>query len=451
MNFLPKKFDLNSMKNNPRIFIIGGQKSGKTIMIDCLAKFLIEKKNKTDVTIISGKDTRENFYSRNYPGTIIKNKLSGKYLSNYLERAYDLAEKRRNNQMNNQMNDQIPETDSKLLLIMDEAVDTNVKKMWNKKLGMVDIFVHHYSLQFPLILAEQQCRGIPPDSRENFDYIFLFPLENSVVGIKNLWYSFANSFLSFSEFSDLFEKCAINYSCLVINNTIPGSHDVKKRIFWFKASPCVDDDETSETDFDNGSSCSVCTSEINHCWYHSPNSYTDSEGNTEIINDKISDHIYEYESEYESESESESDSDISCMSDCIFNNNRNNEANKSAKKEYKKPKRNFFPYKKLDKDSCLNTEDLFNYFKNDKCIEKFGTDSPKKSEKKNSENKEPVHTNPVNLGENFLKIEYFDDNHEVSLMIHDLHNRKLIKTICNHILMAKKLKQELKQELIQIK
>ena len=88
------------------------------------------------------------------------------------------------------------------------------------------------------ILTLQYSLGIPPDIRNNFNFVFLMG-EDSSINRKKLFDHWCSIVPNLKLFEQIFLEVTQNYGCLVINNTIKTS-DITQRLFWFRARKLSD-------------------------------------------------------------------------------------------------------------------------------------------------------------------------------------------------------------------
>ena len=66
----------------------------------------------------------------------------------------------------------------------------------------------------------------------NTYYVFLFRTDKYEEQYK-LWQNFADMFMTFEEFRELFIQCTENYSCMVINNN-SYSDRLEDKVYWYR-------------------------------------------------------------------------------------------------------------------------------------------------------------------------------------------------------------------------
>lgn len=412
MHFSLKEFDLNLMKNNPRILIIGKQQREKTILVDHIARFLVNSRNKTNVTIICPRERKEQIYTPKWHSADILDGVSGSYVKHYLHKA-DISKQQRD--------------EPTMLLVLDEAIDIQMEKTEHINGLIGDIFVYTLRLRMSLIVSEQSCINVLHKYIETFDYIFLFR-ENFVINKANIWSTFCESFVSFNQFNDLFEKHSKNYSCLVIDKTIQAAQkNGTKRFYWFKIETCSEDSEMDNSEMEELESDGSGTEEILEDSSNLDSELDDGNSCSPTLLSPMSSLI----------------NSLCCLTSCSTDCSTDDDDDNNNDAEYLTEIKNI---QNKNTTYILREPTLYDsYPRNswrDNYIEKIS-----ERHNKSPKNKTPLQINSPN-SESFLKIEYFDVNHEVSLVTSDLQNSKTIKTvqtICDHILSAKKLKFETDQ------
>ena len=238
-----RMFDMNDIKDNNVIALIGKRDTGKTFLCKDI---LFHHKNIPVGQVISGTEGANQFYSKMVPKLFIHNEFNPQIIQNMLKRQKMLLEKIHNGHNN---------IDPRSFLILDDCLYDN---SWAKDKNMRSVFMNgrHFKLLF--ILTMQFALGIPPNLRTNIDYIFILR-ENYVSNRKRLYEHYAGMFPSFDMFCQIMDQCTENYECLVINNNAK-SNKLTDQVFWYKAK--THDDFT------------ICSPEA---WTFSENNSTDEE------------------------------------------------------------------------------------------------------------------------------------------------------------------------------
>ena len=215
-----RMFDMNDLKDDSVIALIGKRDTGKTFLCKDI---LHHHKNIPVGQVISGTEGANQFYSKMVPKLFIHNEFNPQIIQNMLKRQKMLLEKIHNGHNN---------IDPRSFLILDDCLYDN---SWAKDKNMRSVFMNgrHFKLLF--ILTMQFALGIPPNLRTNIDYIFILR-ENYVSNRKRLYEHYAGMFPSFDMFCQIMDQCTENYECLVINNNAK-SNKLTDQVFWYKAKP----------------------------------------------------------------------------------------------------------------------------------------------------------------------------------------------------------------------
>jgi predicted AAA+ superfamily ATPase len=197
-------FDLNSIKKNPLILIIGKPGTGKSSLVKTISNFL-----NIDKQII---------FSKN------KNEYTSE-LSYRLPTFYTLKE------------------DQKKLIIIDNYLSDD--DMNDQEFTEVLLEGRYYDTTF--IITMNYLLNMRYEILNNFDYVFLLS-DNNINDIKTLYECFGGMFYDFDSFHEKFKKTTKNYNAMVISNYGPRNR-VKDSIFKFKnEKDFVDEGWISEND-----------------------------------------------------------------------------------------------------------------------------------------------------------------------------------------------------------
>lgn len=251
MNLQLKKFNMNQIKDDEVIVLIGKRNTGKSYMTKDL---LYYHRNLPAGTVICPTESANRFYSDIVPPILIHEEYSPAIINNFIKRQKNLKKKMLNEDKN---------IDNRAFLILDDCLYDNG---WTKDKHIREIFMNgrHWGIMF--ILAMQFALGIPPNLRSNIDYVFILR-ENIVSNRKRLYEHYAGMFPTFEMFCSTMDQCTENYECLVIHNSAK-SNKLEDQVYWYKASP--------HDDF------KICSNEV---WEYSKQNYVDNDGENENSND----------------------------------------------------------------------------------------------------------------------------------------------------------------------
>jgi len=212
-----KKFDINEIKDDKVVVLIGKRDTGKSF----LCRDILYYHNDIPVgQVISGTEGANQFYSKIVPKLFIHEEFNTTIIQNILKRQKMMIEKMNNGEY----------LDPRAFLILDDCLYDN---HWARDKFMRSIFMNgrHFKLLF--LLTMQYALGIPPNLRTNIDYIFILR-ENYVSNRKRLYEHYAGMFPTFEMFCQVMDQCTEDYECLVINNNAK-SNKLTDQVYWYKA------------------------------------------------------------------------------------------------------------------------------------------------------------------------------------------------------------------------
>jgi hypothetical protein len=235
-----RKFDINDIKDDKVVVLIGKRETGKSF----LCKDILYHHSDIPVgQVISGTEAANQFYGSYVPKLFIHDEYSPEIIANMLKRQRLMIDKKRSSES----------LDPRAFLILDDCLYDNT---WVKDKNVRSMFMNgrHYKLLF--MITMQYALGIPPNLRTNIDYIFILR-ENYVSNRKRLYEHYAGMFPNFDMFCQVMDQCTENFECLVINNNAK-SNKLTDQVFWYKAD--------KRPDFKIGSS---------EYWNYSQKNYTE--------------------------------------------------------------------------------------------------------------------------------------------------------------------------------
>ncbi len=218
INLKLSRFDINRIKDDSVIVLIGKRNTGKSF----LTKDILSNNKTIPVgTVISGTEGANCFYSEIVPPVFIHEEYTPQIITNVLKRQKIVMKKIKKS--GNQI-------DPRSFLILDDCLYDN---SWQKDKNIRSCFMNgrHYKLLF--ILTMQFSLGIPPQLRSQVDYTFILR-ENIWSNRKRLYEHYAGMFPTFEMFCETMDQCTENYECLVIDNTSK-SNRIEDQVFWYKA------------------------------------------------------------------------------------------------------------------------------------------------------------------------------------------------------------------------
>lgn len=220
-----QKFDMSSIEDDAVIVFIGKRKTGKSFLIRDL---LYHKRSFSMATVISATENANGFYSHMVPSLFIHDKFSDDLVGNVLK--YQEKIVKRNKKLKELCQ---PTSDDRMAFIMDDMMSS--KNSWIRSENVSSMFYNgrHYNLLF--LLSLQYVMGLPPDMRNNVDYVFLLR-ENIHKSRKKLYENWAGIFPKFEMFESVLNECTQNFECIVIKNNA-NNNKIEECVFWYKAEP----------------------------------------------------------------------------------------------------------------------------------------------------------------------------------------------------------------------
>ena len=214
-----KKFDINDIKDDKVVVLIGKRETGKSF----LCKDILYNHSSIPVgQVISGTEAANEFYSKMVPKLFIHEEYQPPIIQNILKRQRMMLDKWKENQT----------IDPRAFLVLDDCLYDN---SWTKDKNVRSLFMNGRHFKILFIITMQYALGIPPNLRTNIDYIFILR-ENYVSNRKRLYEHYAGMFPNFEMFCQVMDQCTENYECLVVHNNAK-SNKLQDQVFWYKAEP----------------------------------------------------------------------------------------------------------------------------------------------------------------------------------------------------------------------
>lgn len=220
-----KKFDLDSLLNDSTILILGRRRSGKSWLI---RDIMYHKRFIKRALVFSGTENVSAFMSDFIPDVFIHSDFSSELVQNLLTNQQKKIRKAKQNYESEDGKTQ----KNNIVMIMDDMLHD--AKSWTKDRGIKELFFNgrHYNILY--MVALQYVYGLPPEFRDNLDYVFIYPQENPQAKRK-VFESFGSCIESYKEFSDILDQCTQEYGCLVVKLSGSGSSKISDKFFWYKA------------------------------------------------------------------------------------------------------------------------------------------------------------------------------------------------------------------------
>ena len=218
MSLQLKKFNMNLIKDDSVVVMIGKRNTGKSFLTKDL---LFYHQDLPAGTVISPTENANKFYSDMVPPIFIYDEYEPKITEEFIKRQKNLKKRITNGEK---------DIDNRAFLIMDDCLYDND---WKKDKVIREIFMNgrHWGIFFLLLM--QYAIGIGPNLRCNIDWVFLLR-ENNVQNRKKLYENYAGMFHTFEMFCQTMDACTENFECLVIHNGSK-SNKLEDQVYWYKA------------------------------------------------------------------------------------------------------------------------------------------------------------------------------------------------------------------------
>jgi hypothetical protein len=212
------KFDMNKIKDDKVVVLIGKRNTGKSFLCKDI---LFHHRDIPCGQVISGTEAANEFYSSLVPKLFIHEEYQDSIVNNVLKRQRMMIDK-----VKAQSN-----IDPRLFVVFDDCLYDN---KWVKNKDVRSLFMNGRHWKVLFMITMQYALGIPPNLRTNIDYVFILR-ENYVSNRKRLYEHYAGMFPTFEMFCQVMDQCTENYECLVIDNNAQ-SNKLEDQVFWYKAT-----------------------------------------------------------------------------------------------------------------------------------------------------------------------------------------------------------------------
>jgi hypothetical protein len=217
-----KKFDMNQIKDDKVVVLIGKRETGKSFLCKDL---LHQHKDIPCGQVISATEAANGYYKKMVPPIFIHDEYKPEVIANVLKRQRMMIDK---------INANVT-VDPRLFLLLDDCI---YDQSWVKDKNVRSLFMNGRHFKVLFIITMQYALGIPPNLRTNVDFVFILR-ENFINNRKRLYDHYAGMFPTFEMFCQVMDQCTENFECLVINNNAK-SNKLEDQVFWYKA-PAHDD------------------------------------------------------------------------------------------------------------------------------------------------------------------------------------------------------------------
>lgn len=216
MSLQLKKFNMNMIKDDQVVILIGKRNTGKSFLTRDL---LHQHKHIPTGIVISPTENANKFYGNYIPPIFIHHEYNSKITSEFMKRQKAIKRRIMTGE---------DDIDGRAFLILDDCLYDND---WKKDKIIREIFMNgrHWSILFILIM--QYAMGIGPNLRTNVDWVFLCR-ETNMSNKRKLYEHYAGMFPTFEIFCQTFDQCTENYGCLVLH-TSSKSNKLEEQVYWY--------------------------------------------------------------------------------------------------------------------------------------------------------------------------------------------------------------------------
>jgi len=218
-----KKFKMSWISSNNTLVFLGRRGSGKSYLIRDL---FYNKRNIPYGLIFSGSEGTNQFFGDFIPSTIIYENYDADKVELLLHRQKKKIKKAKSEGYKNGL---APKNNC--FVVLDDCLHND--KQWKNDETIKNLFYNSRHSNALLAISSQYCNALPPNLRNNIDFVFLF-FDNNLQSRKKLYEAYAGFIPSFDHFCDIFDSCTLDNQCLVIRNDVK-SKNLEDLIFWYKA------------------------------------------------------------------------------------------------------------------------------------------------------------------------------------------------------------------------
>lgn len=209
-----KRFDPKKMANDAVVLVIGKRRTGKS----WIARDILYHKQRLPVGIaMSGTEEGNGFYKKYIPDSFVYNQYDAAVLRKVLERQKLLV-------------NQNHPTPNAFVVLDDCAYD---KSMFYGDTPLREMLFNGRHWRLFSMITLQYVMGMPPDLRQNVDYVIVLK-DNVLKNLKKLHDNFFGVIDNFHDFVEIMKQTTEEHGALVLDNTSV-SNDLSSMLFWYKA------------------------------------------------------------------------------------------------------------------------------------------------------------------------------------------------------------------------
>lgn len=221
-----KKFNMKTMLTDSTVLVIGRRRSGKSFLI---RDIFFHKQNIPLGIVFSGTEAASPFFGEFIPDSLIHSEYSPELMDSIFTKQ---KQKLRKFKENHKGDDKGKCKDNNFFIVLDDMLHDS--STWKNDKSIKSLFMNgrHYNIMG--IVAVQYVLGIPPNLRNNIDYVFIFN-EPSIKNRKKIYEDYCSMIPTFDEFQNILDSCTRDYGCLVVKTTGSCSNSIQDQVFWYKA------------------------------------------------------------------------------------------------------------------------------------------------------------------------------------------------------------------------
>ena len=218
-----KKFDVEKMRGNKNIYIVGPQYSGKSTLLKNLLYYI----NNPFCLLVHPNEFATSFYNKILPDQCKIDDLTIDVLEKFIGRQKLLLEFNKTHRHR---------LDDHACLILD-ACDADFKDLkWDKHSAFKFLFRSGKNANITTIFTSSYPLKMPPHYYSAIDYVFILS-ETNKKHQRELFNMFGGMFTSLDQFTEIMKQCTRDYGCLVIDRTKTNTQNLEEQVFWYRANP----------------------------------------------------------------------------------------------------------------------------------------------------------------------------------------------------------------------
>lgn len=227
--FKIKKFDIENIKQNKNILIIGPKYSGKSHLLKDILYYI----DAEFAVLINPNEFATNFYGKVLPEQCKQDELTNELLEKICNRQKTLIEYRNKHRISKR------DMDIQSSLIMDNCVPDLMDLKWQTNKFFKFLFRSGTDAELSTIFTAPYPLKIPDHYIPSIDYVFILRDSNNK-NKKKIYDMFCGMFNDFKKFQEVMNTCTQKYSCLVVDRTKVSS-DSTDAVYWYRAPEKLQD------------------------------------------------------------------------------------------------------------------------------------------------------------------------------------------------------------------